>query len=188
MTDQPIERFRPTSGRFSGYLGLACAAVVLVLAALSWGSHQAVGVVIATLVAAVLVWAALLRPALWLTPDELVMRGIFHTDHLPLGAISRVAVGQVLAVNAHGKRYVSPVIGHSLRSSLRSRPGARTPAKTPSAADSYQVFVEERILHRATEHRELHGDDDLAVRRTIAWPELAAVGVGVLAFVVWLLV
>lgn len=193
MTDQPeepeetvVERFRPTSGRLSGYLGLLCAAVVLVLAILGWGSGPALGVAILACLGAVLVWAALLRPALWVTERHLVMRNMFHTDRLPLGAIGRVAVAQVLAVSANDKRYVSPVIGQSLRQSMQARGAAPSgSAKAPSPLTSYPLFVEERIAHLAREHRERHGEAAEPVRRTYAWPELVALAVGVVAFLLW---
>jgi hypothetical protein len=177
--DAVVERFHPTNGRISGYLGLVCAGVVLVLAVMSWDADQAPAIAIAALLGAVLVWVTLLRPALWASRDHLVMRGMFHTDHIPLGAITRVAVGQVLAVVAAGKRYTSPVVGYSARQTLRSRGGATSNRPAPTAMDTYQVFVEERITHLSREHRELHGDAG-EVRRTFAWPEIAAV-VGLVA-------
>ena len=172
-----VERFHATNGRLSGYLGLACAGVVLLLAILSWDAGRAPAIAIAARLAALLVWVALLRPALWADRDHLVMRNMFHTDHLPLGAITRVAVGQVLAVVAADRRYTSPVVGYSARQTLRSRSGASRKRPAPTAMDTYQVFVEERITHLSREHRELHGGAEGVgqVRRTFAWPEIAAV-------------
>lgn len=181
--DAVVERFHATNGRVSGYLGLACAAVVLALAIASWDADRAPTIAIAALLGALLVWVALLRPALWAGRDHLVMRNMFHTDHVPLAAITRVAVGQVLAVVAGGRRYTSPVVGYSARQTLRSRAGAARNRPAPTALDTYQVFVEERITHLARERRELAGDADPRVRRTIAWPELAAAAVLVVALV-----
>ncbi|HYF73021.1 MAG TPA: hypothetical protein VD864_09375 [Nocardioides sp.] len=168
-----VERFHATNGRFSGYLGLAAAGLAVVLALQSWGGEHPPVVVVAALLGAVLVWASLLRPAVWVTRDHLVMRGMFHTDHLPLGRITTVVIGQVLAVPVAGKRYASPVIAYTARQMLRS---SRARDKAPATAtDSYQVFVEERILHLAQQHREVHGESEEPVRRTWAWPEIAAV-------------
>ncbi len=180
--DAVVERFHATNGRISGYLGLAAAAFVLVLDIRSWGGEHAPVIAVAALLGAVLVWMALLRPALWVTGDDLVMRSMLHTDHVPLGLITKVVVGQVLAIQAGDRRYTSPVVAYTARQTLRSRSGRdKQPA---TAVDTYQVFVEERITHLAVERRELHGAADGTVRRTWAWPEIAAAAVLLVALVV----
>lgn len=184
--DVVVERFHATNGRVGGYLGLGCAALVLVLALAAGDTGRPLGVAIAACLGGLLVWAALLRPALWVTRRHLVMRGMFHTDHVPLGAIRQVAVAQVLAVSAHGKRYVSPVIGHSARAALRTRWGVE-PRRKP-AAPAYPAFVEERIRQLVDEHAGQPGVQPDDVRRTYAWPEIAGVAVGVVALLVWWLV
>jgi hypothetical protein len=193
MVDQPdnadetvVERFHPTNGRFSGFLGLGCAAVVLVLAVAAWDTGRALGVAIVACLGGVLVWVAMLRPALWATEHDLVLRSMFHTDRVPLGSIDKVAVGQVLAVTAGGKRYVSPVIGYTARQSIKAKAGSARDTKPQTPVDSYQVFVEERIAHLAKEHRDRFGDVGARVRRSYAWPEIAGVAVTAVAFVIWL--
>ena len=170
-----VERFHATNGKVSGYLGLASAGLVLFLGVRSWDGEHGPVVVVAAVLGAVLVWAALLRPALWATRDHLVMRSMFHTDHVPLGAITKVVVGQVLAVQAGGKRYASPVVAYTARQLLRS--GRARDRQPDTAREVYQVFVEERITHLAREHRDPHAETDEQVRRTWAWPEIAAVAV-----------
>ena len=179
--DAVVERFHATNGRFSGYLGLVCAGIVLVLSIASWGGAHAPVVAVAALLGALLVWVALLRPALWASRDHLVMRNMLHTDHVPLGSITKVVVGQVLAVVAADRRYTSPVVGYTARQTLRARAKRDRPA--PTAMDTYQVFVEERITHLAREHRELRRDAG-EVRRTLAWPEIAALVALVVALAV----
>lgn len=193
-TDEPVvERFRPTSGRLSGILGLAGAAVIFVLSVVAWSAGTPLGVAIAACFAAVLIWAALLRPGLLVTREHLLMRSMVHTDRIPLAAIERVAVGAVFAVFVGGHRYVSPTVGYSARETVRQRRSGTT----PTATDSYPVFVEERLTHLAKESRERRGitpgspeQAELAsgVRRTPAWPEIAGLVVTAVAFVVWLLV
>ena len=186
--DPAVERFHATNGRVSGYVGLGCAVLVLALAINSWHAEHAAAVAVAAVLGALLVWAALLRPAVWVSGDDLVLRNMFHTDHVPLTAITKVAVGQVLAVVAAGRRYTSPVIGYSVRQTVKNR-RARGDQPVPTATDTYQVFVEERIVHLAHERRELAGGAaDRAVRRTLAWPEIVAGAVLVVVLVVALLV
>ncbi len=186
--DPAVERFHATNGRTSGYIGLGCAAVILVLAIAGWSTGRALGVAILALLGALLVWVVMLRPGMWATDRDLVMRSMYHTDAIPLAAIDRVAVGQVTAVSVAKKRYVSPVVGYTARQSIKQRSAAKNPsAKTASATDTYQVFVEERISYLAREAAARSGGSTGTVRRTYAWPEIAGTVVLVAAFLAWLL-
>jgi hypothetical protein len=189
-----VERFAPTSGRVSGIVGLITAGVVLILAVLDWDAGTPLGVGILSLLGALLVWSALLRPALWVTSRQLVMRGMFSTTRVPLAAIDTVVVTQVLAVKVGESRYLSPVIGYTVRQTMKAKVG-RASSGDASAAHDHQGFVEARIAHLARDSRDRLGirkgspeQQALAadVRRTWAWPELVAGAVVVLAFLVWL--
>jgi hypothetical protein len=191
-TDAVVERFQPTSGRFTGILGLVTAAVILVLALVAGDTGRPLGVAIGAVFGALLSWAALLRPALWATRRDLVLRSMFHSVLVPLAAIDKVVVTQVLAVTAGGRRYVSPTIGFTARQTVKGRFGGQV----GSSLDTHQLFVEERIRHLAQTSRDLlgikQGSPEQAalaadVRRTYAWPEIAGVAVCVLAFVAWLI-
>ena len=184
-----VERFHATNGRASGYLGLAVGVAVLALAIAGWSTGRALGVAILAVLGLLLVWVVMLRPAMWATERDLVVRGMYRTDSVPLASIDKVAVGQVTAVTAGDQRFLSPVVGYTARQTIKQR-AAKAPSSSSaaaSAADTYQVFVEERITHLAREARELYGDDGSVARRTYAWPELVGTGVLLLAFLVWLL-
>jgi hypothetical protein len=182
-----VQRFRATNGRLSGYVGLACAALVLGFALAAGDTGTPLGVAILAVLGGLLVWVIMLRPALWTTERHLVMRNMFHTDLVPLRSIDRVVVGQVLAVFAAGRRYLSAVVGYSARQTMQQRrQGRRGTGTPPSAVDTYQVFVEERIRHLADEDRARYPDGETAPRRTFAWPEIVGVVVLVVAFLVWL--
>lgn len=188
MSSTRTERFHATNGQVSGYVGLAVMVGILVLALLPWEAGRPLGVAILAVLGLLLVWAAMLRPALWATERTLVLRGIFHTDEVPLGAIDRVVVSQVLAVYARGERYLSPVVGYTARQKIvNKRREAKGKISAPTAGDTYQVYVEERITQLAKEDRERFGPTDAAVRRTWAWPELIGCAVLVGAWLVWLL-
>jgi hypothetical protein len=194
--DAVVERFHPTNGRFSGFLGLGAAALILVLAIVPFDAGRPLGIAILAVLGALLVWVALLRPAMWVTARDLVMRGMFRTDSIPLAAIDKVVVTQVFAVSAGGKRFVSPTVGYTARQTMRAKVRTRgATAKTESEVDTHQIFVEARVSHLAQDTRDRLGikkgspeQEALAagVRRTYAWPEIAGVAVCVLAFVVWL--
>jgi hypothetical protein len=190
--DAVVERFPPTNGRLTGVVGLVVAAAVLMIAMLDWDTGTPLGVVIAAVLGALVVWVTMLRPALWTTDRDLVMRGMLRTDRIPLAAIDQVVVAQALAVSAGGRRYVSPVIGYSARQSVKARFAADSDDRLQH---SHQQLVETRIAHLAGQARDLRGTSNGSpqqqapvVRRTWAWPEIAAGGLLVLALVVWLLV
>jgi hypothetical protein len=189
--DAVVERFPATNGRLTGIVGLVVAGVVLVIAVLDWDTGAGLGIAIAAVLGALLVWVTMLRPALWTTSRELVMRGMLRTDRIPLAAIRQVSITQMLAVTVGDRRYVSPVIGYSARQSMRARSGS---ASTPKIESSHQMLVETRIAHLAQEARDVQGIGEgsqeqqaLVVRRTWAWPEICGIGLLVLALVVWLL-
>lgn len=189
MSEEPVERFRPTSGRIPGVLALALALAVVVIGVVDRESGFPTPVVAGAAVLGILVWAAMLRPKVWVTEQDLVMRNMLHTLFIPLAAIEQVVVRQVLAVRAGEKRFVSPAIGRSWRQAFRANRAARQ----PTAVESYPVFVEERIAQLAEDARAKSGvallsDEQLVlaegVRRSWAWPEIVALVVASVAFVV----
>ena len=164
-----VERFAPTSGRVMGVLavGLALATMVYALfdgedgfeAPVAWGAAFA----------AILSWAALLRPAVRVESDRLVLRNMLDSHHIPLAAVDEVVIRQVLAVRAAEKRYVSPAIGHSFMRTMRP--------KTERGGDrsfTYQDYVRDRILDLADgARRRLAGGGPPTATRTWALPEIA---------------
>jgi hypothetical protein len=196
MSGEPVERFQPTSGRIMGLLALAAAVGVVVLGLVDRESGSPPPVMAGAVAGGILVWAAMLRPRVWATHDDLVMRNMLHSVSIPLAAIEQVAVRQVLAVSAGEKRYVSPAIGKSWRQAVRSDGAPREPAAV-QATHSYPDFVQERISRLAEDARARLGvsplsDEQVAlasgVRRTWAWPEIAGLAAATAALVVLLVV
>ena len=192
MAEQRIERFNAWSDRIGGILGLVVVAAVVVVGAagVSAPYHPAAYPICGLI--ALLVWALLLRPAVSVEGDRLVLRNTFTTVHVPLAAIEQVAVRQWLAVRVGERRFTNASVGRSRRQ------GARDARKGEDATDrSYGAFVEVRIQKLAEEARTrqgvaLHSDEQEAlaagVRRELAWVEIGvAVALG-LAVVVTLLV
>ncbi|PVG84792.1 hypothetical protein DDE18_04155 [Nocardioides gansuensis] len=189
-TDDEVQQFQPTSGRVTGVLALLLAAVIAVLGLVEGGLP---GVVVAgAALGGVLAWAAMLRPALWVTRSDLVMRNMVETTSIPLAAIEGLAVRQVLAVSAGDRRYVSPVVGRPLRKLVRplKEPAAGKAAETP-----YADYVEDVLRQRVDAARSAAGvrrgsPEQLAlaagVRREPAWLPIVLITGGVVAFVVTL--
>lgn len=191
MKQEPVEEFHPTSGRVQGVIAVTAAAALVVIGLRDVDSGFPAPLIAVCVLLGVLAWASMLRPRVWATADDLVMRNMLHTVRIPLAAIQTVVVRQVLAVGVGGGRYLCPAIGQSARATARSdQAGARK-----SATESYQVFVEERIGQLADNARselgvEKHSEEQVAlaagVRRSWAWPEIAALVAGVIALVVTL--
>jgi hypothetical protein len=187
VPEQVVEQFKPTSGRITGVLGLLLAGAVIVIGLLDREQFPILLVAIAVLAAA-LIWSSMLRPRLWVTSDHVVLRNMVTTTRIPLAAVERVAVRQVVSIHAGDRRYVSPAVGRSLRHALPTQK-----AKEQTALSSYPVFVEERLHHLVDEARTRSGvkpysDEQLElagqVDRTWAWPEIAALTLGGLAVLV----
>lgn len=194
MTDDRVEKFRPTNGRFVGAVGLVGALAVFVVCLVEDAPLWLLGM---TALVAVLVWAAVLRPDVRIVGDELELRNMLLTSGIPLAAIEEVVVRRVLAVRTGDRRFVSPAISRTLRQTMRPKKGAQ-PAGSDGdlvalANASYPDFVEQRIRQAAADHRTRLGIRDRsedqqaladAVRTEPAWPELAALVVSGLVLLV----
>jgi len=189
-----VERFHPTSGRLLGSVAVVIAAAAVLIGVLDRDQGYPMPVVFAAVFFGVLAWAAMLRPRVSVTDDELVLRNMLETVHVPLAAIEQVAVRQVLAVSAGEQRYLSTAVGRSRRQAMKSN---RRDAASQGPTESYAVFVEERITRLADDARARRGigrlsDEQLElasdVRRDRAWPEIVVLVASALAFVVSLFV
>ena len=197
MQEQPVERFDPTSGRVTAVLALVLSGVVVVAGVADPGSVPA-PVIAGAVLAAVLAWASMLRPALWATQDHLVMRNMLETVHVPLAAIEQLAVRQVLAARAGDRRYVSTVVGRPLRKVMRApKPGSAPAGGTSDTDLPYADFVEQRLHQLMEEARTRAGvrslsDEQLAlaagVRREPAWVPIGLTVVSAVAFLASLFV
>lgn len=192
MDDDVVEKFRPTSGRIPGVLALVMVTAIVLIGLLDQEQGFSPTVVWAALVVGVVVWSAMLRPRLWVTSADVVMRNMFTTVWIPLVAIEQIIVRQVVAMRAGDKRYVSPAVGKSWRQTLKS---GKEPK--PGATQSYPAFVEERLGQLAEEARakagiKLMSNEQVAaaagVRRTLAWPEIVALAVALVGFAVTLVI
>ena len=191
-----VERFHATSGRLSGWLTVVLAAVVVV-AGLAYRDEGFPGwLTAAGLLLGVAAWAAMLRPALWVTGEHLVMRNLAETVHIRLAAVEEMAVRQVLAVRAADRRWVSTVVGRSWRKTVTTRRG---PAGESAITEGmpYADYVENRIHELVDAARSASGvragsPEQLAlpdaVRREPAVVPLALLALAVVALVFTLLV
>ncbi|HSU03694.1 MAG TPA: hypothetical protein VLK03_14175 [Nocardioides sp.] len=194
--DDVVERFHPTSGQVTGWLTVVLAAVVVVAGLVYLGDGFPDWVIGAALLVGVLAWAAMLRPALWVTREHLVMRNLAETVHIRLAAVEELAVRQVLAVRAADRRWVSTVVGRSWRKAVTTRSGP-SGETAPRDEMPYADFVENRLHELVGDARTAAGvragsQEQLAlpdaVRRERAWLPLGLVALSALVLVVALLV
>ena len=157
----------------------------------SWGPT----LLVAALLAVVLLYAATWRPRVSLTPETLRLRGMVDTVHLPLAAIEEMAVRQVLAVRAGGRRWTNSGLGRSWRTLART-PAADVGARREISDGMSPVdFAEERIRQALDDARRESGvkpwsEEGQALAAGIcrerAWWLVALIGVLAAAFVVLL--
>ncbi|SEC58419.1 hypothetical protein SAMN04489844_2571 [Nocardioides exalbidus] len=142
--DEVVQRFHATSGRLTGWLTVVVAGVLVVAGVAYLDDGFPAWVAAGALLVGVLAWAAMLRPALWVTREHLVMQNMLETVHVRLAAVEEMAVRQVLAVRAGDRRLVSTVVGRTWRKALLSR---RRADEHDGVVDDmpYADFVENRV-------------------------------------------
>ena len=67
----------------------------------------------------VVLYTSTVRPRVLVQARELVLRNMLSTVHIPLASIDEMAVRQVMAVRAGGKRYVCAGVGRPLRQAMK---------------------------------------------------------------------
>lgn len=177
-----IERFRPTNGRIVGWLGIALCVFAAVSFVIAEPAHVAVPGVLACALVALLVWLAMLRPAVWASVTNLHVRTLASTVSIPMASIEMVVVRRYLLVRSGGRKYICPAIGRSLRKTVRSemkwRPmqfmsptgslerledsaGQGVATDVAHAYDlAYADFVEQRIARLAADDRARRGIEE----------------------------
>lgn len=204
---KPVERFHPTSGRVVGYLSVAVIAGLLLYVAVNVHSVTGLRLAAGLVFLGVLIWVTQLRPRAIAYPDTLLLQNSLRDATVPLALVDGVSVRRMLTVWVGEERYVCIGIGSSLRKLVKSKPRGpssllgwdrleayteeATPLRPDQTAMSYATFVETRIAGLVDEAKRRTAPDigtpGPAARRTWAWPELVALVVTGVAFVVTLL-
>ena len=192
VREEPLERFKPTSGMVAGWCGVAIA--VLVVGYVVIGEHSVLGLRLAlgAAFAGVLVWATQLRPRVTAYPQALTLHGTVSDVVVPYLAVDEVTMGQTLNVWSGGRRYVCVGIGTPVGFDTRQRMRAQrsggllggnrvshlTGSDLPrDTSPTYQAFVLSRIVDLVASARQQPRDPSAAVppvRTTYAVPEVTA--------------
>lgn len=208
--ERVLERFKPTTGLFVGWAGILVAAFALGYVALAVHTVVGLRIGLAAVFAAVVVWLSQLRPRVTAYTTTLRLKGSLRDTQVPYVLVDEVTMGQTLNVWVGERRFVCIGIGRSLGSDVRQRAKkerqgsmlgkSRTRAFSEKAemaapdqtAMSYHTFVVTRIEELVDQaKRELRRRGETAegaeVRQPYAVPEVVALVVTALAFVVSLL-
>lgn len=181
MTEQSATdvQWFPANGQATG---IAVVVLVVVVAVLCVFSGVDPGVPGALLVFGVLAYVTLLRPRVGTTTEDLVVRRMFSELRIPLTSVEHVRVTRFFEATVAGRPLISPAVGRSRRA-LRARRKATDDPRDPGSV--YADLVEDTVRARMRDARSRarSGAEAREVRRTWAWPEVAA---GVAALVVFL--
>jgi hypothetical protein len=201
--DTKVEKFAPNGGTGIAVIGGVVALGFIVGWAVDM-DEVPLWVPAVALFGGIVLYTSTLRPRVRVQGRELVLRNMLTTVYLPLAAIEEIAVRQVMAVRAGGKRYVCAGVGRTLRQAMKGSAmqkareqagglrGEIAAATVREPGMNYADFVEIRVQELVNEDRMRRGikrfspeADELArqVRRELAWPEIAAL-VATAAFLV----
>ena len=198
---RPVERFGPTSGQVSGYVGLAIAAFTVGYVAVVEPTMTGLKAALGALFFAALAWAVVLRPRVHVIGDRLVLRNAFRDTHVRLAAVEHVTLGQALTVWVDGERHQCLGVSRSGRAQMRAQRrqaaaeqvGAGEALAAAAAHDLAQETYVVRRLRELVEGAQRdagRGEGATAtvpVRHTWAWPEVVAAAVTGTAFALSLL-
>lgn len=207
QSDAAVEKFAPNGGTAIAVTGGLVVLAFLVAWVLD-PDGMPLWVPALSLLAGVVLYVSTVRPRVRVQDRQLVLRNMFSTVRLPLASVEEVAVRQVMAVRAGGKRYVCAGVGRSLRQAMkgsavqraREQMGglrAEMAAATREPGMNYADFVELRIQELVNEDRVRRGikryspeADELArqVRREPALVELGLLAATAVFLVVAVLV
>ncbi len=199
-----VQKFKPTGGSVVGYASIVVLGAAVVVTAVSEPNLLGVRVVLGLLLLMLLTWIALLRPRADATRDTLRLRNLLSDHHVPLAHIDEVSVRQMLLVWVGQDRYACVGIGRSARQLLGNK-RKRGPmavlgieqtddrmalgqSEEIGTSGDYATFVETRIEDLARSARRDLPDQPAEVRREWARPEITALLVVAVLFVLSLVI
>jgi hypothetical protein len=206
--EELVERFKPTTGLYVGYLGLALALLAIGYVLLDVHTTDGLRIGLGAAFAAVTIWVTQLRPRVTAYSRTLLMKGSLRDTFVPYAAIEQVVLGQTLNIWAHGRRHVCVGIGRPVGLEVRQRTRATgsgslfganrahdlargvSTVGEPRQQMRYEAFVLSRLDDLVAVARRRHreaGGEAPPVWHRYAVPEIVALAVTGLAFVASLL-
>ncbi len=166
------ETYLSTSNRISGVIVIVIGAVGLLDIVLEW--RTATGLMAGCLIAIlmVLAYCGLIRPAVTLSPTNIVLRNHLRDRVIPWNQVTGADVADILRVHTDAGRFRAPGVQLVMRDLRKQRVGGRklSPDSSLSRADL--------VVGRIEAHMDQYGAvDGGEVKTNWARPELIAIGV-----------
>ena len=185
MARDGLEKYRSGGGQVTGGVGLLATGIVAVLVLVDYPSGGW-KILLGCVFVGLGVWAVLLRPAVLLTGDRVLLKGIASEVSIPLAAVEGAVISQFVVVRAAGRSWSCPGVGRNRRQIARlgGAPTAPDPTDTNTGLVANQLVA--RLEQRAEDERAKLGiaamsDEQFAladdVRRVWSWPLLAVLTV-----------
>lgn len=175
MREQGVEWFESSGNKVWGAIAIVFGAGVAVV---TLSDHDGPVFVLLGILFALLAYASMWRPRVGASADDLLLRGMYSTQSIPLAAIDSVVVTRTFAAHVIGRNYVSSAVGRGLRESVH---GKRRPKGGDTPKVGYADLVEGRLTKLVDDARHRHGVEQgseaqsalaTQIRRTWAWPEV----------------
>jgi hypothetical protein len=200
-----VERFKPTAGYWLGVVGIVGLVLAAAMTIYVSRSTAAVATVLAMLWCALVVWVALVRPAVHAHGDHLLLRNMLRDTEVPWHLVDDVAVRQTTRVYVDDRVHHGIALGRSTRSmmkqSLPSGGGSgaarllglhaiQDQANKPTlmgidvSAMHYADFVEIRLMELAKERAEASRKRPIVDRRWVRLEATSLVVLGVVTAIV----
>jgi hypothetical protein len=119
--EEPVERFKPTSGAIVGWSGLALAAGTLLWVIFNEHSKNGLRLGLIAIFGALVIWVTQFRPRVTAYPEWLAMYGSLRDTFVAYVTIDELSMGQTLNVWVGRKRYVCIGIGKTIGFEMRQR-------------------------------------------------------------------
>lgn len=170
------ERFSGTSGKVAASIALVLS-VAAMIAVLLDGIDPGDLVVLAVvaLVGAV-VWVVYLRPAVVVTGEDLILRGMLTETQIPLVTLREFEVRQFVVARTDDRAFTCTALGRGRRELIRGGDKLRDPVQ------HFPAFVEQRVMQRVEDAQAVassgpnEGSSDArsgrGVSKRVAWLEI----------------
>jgi hypothetical protein len=188
----PVERFRPSSGYWLGWVGVACFGLLAAESLARSRSLAAVALAAALLWGAVAMWIGLVRPRVEAHADHLLLRNAFRDAAVPWHLVDGIVVRLTLKVYVGDHVHHASSISRTARSIVRGgTPRGRSGLMSqlvPAAADvdlpavvaDYPGYVETRLRDLASQRSSASTGRE---RVTTAWATAPVTAFAVLGLV-----
>jgi hypothetical protein len=197
--EHPVEAFRPTSGYWLGWCGVALFAVVAVEVLVRSRSGMSLAAASALAWGALVMWIGLVRPRVLAFADHLLLRNAFRDTAVPWHLVDGILVRLTLRVYVGDQVHQAAAISRGARSGVaaaaRGRrqgplgslaPSLATDADVAPPGADYAGYVETRLRDLATQRRAVSAGREQVTTSWALGPTIAFAALSLLTVVLLL--